>query len=302
MTQDKAKDTANAFAHPEFRAASMPLDGVHDRLSLRDHVVEVEIGAFQAERDMTQRVSFDVVVEVAAPDADLEDDVDRILSYDRLTWAIETELAAQRLNLLETLAERIADRILAEPQALRVFVRIQKLDKGNGKLGVEVVRVPGQGERNNADHANPTVVFLGGETVVATEVQNLLNNTADAPLVIVLDLPVDRPLAVTPTAQRQIDLLAIEQAGWKLSAELTNVSVAATRTELDWAMKTGQTCIWAPSKLVSDAVDAPPEDAGDLAIWFATQWGAKKLIDVGGTLRVTDTNALEIVTVGHSAN
>ncbi|MEE2945842.1 MAG: dihydroneopterin aldolase [Pseudomonadota bacterium] len=302
MTQDKATDTSNAFAHPEFRAASMPLDGVHDRLSLRDHVVEVEIGAFQAERDMTQRVSFDVVVEVAAPDADLEDDVDRILSYDRLTWAIETELAAQRLNLLETLAERIADRILAEPQALRVFVRIQKLDKGNGKLGVEVVRVPGQGEKNSADHARPTVVFMGGEPIVATEVQTLLDNTVDAPLVIVLDLPIDRPQAGSPTAQRQIDLLAIEQAGWKLSAELTNVSVAATRTELDWAMKTGQSCIWAPSKLVSDAVDTPPEDAGALALWFATQWGAKKLIDVGGSLRVSDTNALEIVTVSHSAN
>lgn len=102
----------------------MPMDGVHDRLSLRDHIVEVEIGAFQAERDMTQRVSFDVVVEVAAPKADLDDDVDQILSYDRLTWAIEHELAAERLNLLETLAERIADRILAEPQALIITIGV----------------------------------------------------------------------------------------------------------------------------------------------------------------------------------
>ena len=45
------------------------------------------------------------------------------------------ELAEERLNLLETLAERIADRILHAPQALRVFVRIEKLDRGPGALG-----------------------------------------------------------------------------------------------------------------------------------------------------------------------
>ena len=50
------------------------------------------------------------------------------------------ELNVERLNLLETLAERIADRILIEPQAIRVFVRIEKLDRGPGALGVEIVR------------------------------------------------------------------------------------------------------------------------------------------------------------------
>jgi 7,8-dihydroneopterin aldolase/epimerase/oxygenase len=84
--------------------------------------VEVEIGAFQAERGTTQRVRFDVVVEVRPHPEPLQDDVDRILSYDRITEAIAAELAAERLNLLETLAERVAERILAEPQAMRAFV------------------------------------------------------------------------------------------------------------------------------------------------------------------------------------
>ena len=66
----------SAFDHPEVRAKATAPEGVHDRLSLRDHIVSVEIGAFQAERDMEQRLSFDVVVEVAAPEADLGDDVD----------------------------------------------------------------------------------------------------------------------------------------------------------------------------------------------------------------------------------
>lgn len=292
---------SSAFDHPEHRAASMPMAGVHDRLSLRDHIVEVEIGAFQAERDMTQRVSFDVVVEVAAPEDDLDDDVDRILSYDRLTWAIEHELAAERLNLLETLAERIADRILAEPQALRVFVRIQKLDKGNGKLGVEVVRVPGQGEQSHNDDRNPVVVFLSNAAIGSSALTGVLDALeADAPLVIALDLPETRPQTQSSAAQKQVDLLAIEQSAWQLAAKLEGVSVAATRTELDWVMKTGQRCIWAPSRLVNDATGPVGHTAGEMALWFAEQWSAVKIIDVGGSLPASDTIPVETVTLGHA--
>ena len=75
-----------------------------------------------------------------------DDDVDKVISYDTITEAIEHELAAERVNLLETLAERVAARCLADPRAVRVFVRIEKLDRIPGALGVEIVRsrLPGQ--------------------------------------------------------------------------------------------------------------------------------------------------------------
>lgn len=133
-------DTRLAFAHPSERAAATAGPEPLDRISLRDHIVEVEIGAFQAERGVTQRICFNVVVEVQPLTGPVDDDVDRILSYDRVTEAIAYELSDERLNLLETLAERVADRILLERQAMRVFVRIEKLDRGPGALGVEIVR------------------------------------------------------------------------------------------------------------------------------------------------------------------
>ena len=71
-----------AFAHPSERSEAMAEGEPLDRISLRDHTVEVEIGAFQAERGTTQRVCFNVVVEVRPITAPVEDDVDRILSYD----------------------------------------------------------------------------------------------------------------------------------------------------------------------------------------------------------------------------
>jgi len=103
-----------AFEHPAARASATAPDGPLDRISVRDHVVDVEIGAFQAERGTTQRICFNIVVEVRPMADTLDDDVDRILSYDRVTEAISASLAEERLNLLETLAERIAERILQQ--------------------------------------------------------------------------------------------------------------------------------------------------------------------------------------------
>ena len=101
---------------------------------------QVEIGAFRSERGVTQRIRFNVVLEVSHHTAAEDDDVDKVISYDTITEAIEHELAAERINLLETLAERVAARCLADPRAVRVFVRIEKLDRIPGTLGVEIVR------------------------------------------------------------------------------------------------------------------------------------------------------------------
>ena len=57
-----------------------------------------------------------------------------------------------------------------------------------------------------------------------------------------------------------------------------------TRTELDWAMKNGQICVWAPSKIVLDAVDGPSARASDavaLAAWFAQTFDAKGMLVIG---------------------
>jgi 7,8-dihydroneopterin aldolase/epimerase/oxygenase len=59
--------------------------------------------------------------------------------------------------------------------------------------------------------------------------------------------------------------------------------VVDTRTELDWGMKHGQTCVWAPSKLVLDAVHGPERGASaqHRAHWLAGELGASELLCVG---------------------
>ena len=279
-----------AFAHPSERANATAGSEPLDRISLRDHIVEVEIGAFQAERGVTQRICFNVVVEVRPLTEPVDDDVDRILSYDRVTEAIASELKDERLNLLETLAERVADRILNEPQAVRVFVRIEKLDRGPGALGVEIVRAKDEGwsaDRAFAGATHPELVYLSNAAIASPYLPGWLDQleAIGRPVVICVG-PADTPAPQVPhrMAQRRIDLLAIEQNAWVLAARDDRCVVVETRTELDWAMKNGQTCVWAPSKIVLDAVDTPsaqPRDAVALAAWFAATFDAEEMLVIG---------------------
>jgi dihydroneopterin aldolase len=58
----------------------------------------------------------------------------------------------------------------------------------------------------------------------------------------------------------------------------------STRTELEWARKNGQICVWAPSKIVLDAVDGPsaaPSESVALAAWFAATFEAGEMIVIG---------------------
>lgn len=287
-----SNEIRQAFAHPIERAEA--LEGgpaPRDRISLRDHVTDAEIGAFQAERGTRQRIRFNIVVEVATDAGDAGDDVDRILSYDRLTEAIEAELHAGRLNLLETLAENVALRILAEPQALRVFVRIEKLDRGPGALGVEIVRARDGGatapDQGLVSVPHPHVVFLSNAAIAAPALKGWLDRleAGTAPVILCVGPPDGAaPHAGHPLPQRRIDLLALEQNAWVLAGRDRRCVVVGTRTELDWAMKHNRISVWAPAKMVLDAVDGPsasPRDGLALLAWFARQIEAARLTVIG---------------------
>jgi dihydroneopterin aldolase len=273
-----ASDANGAFAHPEDR-----LPPSADRISLRDHVVSADIGAFQGERGRQQRLRFNVVVELLRDDQPLDDDVDRILSYDRITEAIEAELAAGRLNLLETLAEGVAARILAEPQAARLFLRIEKLDVGPYALGVEIERRKAEAAKAPEDAPPaPLVVYLDNTAIADSGLSQHLDDLIGqgAPLALCVGLPEGvRPQTGHGLTQRRVDLLAIEQNAWVLAARDARCVVVESATEIDWALRRGRVIVWAPSKLVLDHADAPKgSDGQELAQWLAGHIHARALL------------------------
>lgn len=223
--------------------------------------MSVEIGAFQSERGTQQRLRFTLTVDLRNPVIGTEDQVDRIMSYDVLTEAIETALAQQRYNLVETLAERIAAEVLIHPQAARVEVTVEKLDRGPGALGITISR---KAARVAATGLDLPVQILQGNRAAPKD---------DKAWIILPDAP-DLPL---PKARddRRIRLLALDQAAWAL-AERLGLEVAETRTEIDHAIRFARQVIWAPTLLAVDDATAGQTPAS-LGFWLAQKLNAQWL-------------------------
>ena len=111
-----------------------------DRVFVHDLVLDAEIGVYSHEKGVTQRARFSVDIEVASSDQAVEDQITRVLDYDMIITTIKGILAEGHINLVETLADEIAVRCLAHPRAASVRVKIEKLDKEPGAVGVEIVR------------------------------------------------------------------------------------------------------------------------------------------------------------------
>jgi len=120
-----------------------PHASVFDRVFMHDLVLDVEIGVYTNEKGVTQRVRFSVDVELIPATAALNDDIGRAFDYDTIIEGIKDIVARGHINLVETLAEKIARHCLAHPRAARVTVKIEKLDKEPGAVGVEIVRAKG---------------------------------------------------------------------------------------------------------------------------------------------------------------
>lgn len=284
---------STAFDSLEERARDMQSQP-RDRLSLRDYVARVEIGAFGPERGNTQRLRFNIVVEVAPVDRPLADDVDKILSYDVLTGAVDAELQSDRLDLLETLAENIARRLLGESPALRVFVRIEKLDRGPFALGVEIVRDKSEETSAPRQRRAPRLVFVSHAAISTRYLNGWLDQLgADgSPLVLVADSPAEPfPSTFDTTADRRIALLALDQMAWALAAQNSELEVMGSRTELEWALSNSQWVVWAPSKLVLDNTATPFDGevtATALLPWVAERLGAQEIVAIGADIEATD--------------
>ena len=83
---------------------------------------------------------------------------------------------------------------------------------------------------------------------------------------------------------RRIALLSIEQNAWVLASKDDRCVVVGSKTELDWAIKHNELCVWAPSKMVLDATQPPKGPVSDtlgLALWLGHSLNAKHVMAIG---------------------
>lgn len=112
-----------------------------DHIFVRDFRLQTLIGFHRRERVVPQTVRFDLEIGIANNAVFTSDRVADCIDYSKVTARIR-EVCSEHVNLVETLAERVARLILEEFGAAWVKVSIAKLGilKDVGLVGVTVER------------------------------------------------------------------------------------------------------------------------------------------------------------------
>lgn len=93
------------------------------RVFVRGLKVEAEVGVYAHERGMTQPLIVDVELDVTTVRAE---HLSQTVNYETIATAASDLAAEGHVELVETFAEQLAERCLADPRVTRARVRVEK--------------------------------------------------------------------------------------------------------------------------------------------------------------------------------
>jgi 7,8-dihydroneopterin aldolase/epimerase/oxygenase len=97
-----------------------------DRIALRGVRAHAHHGVYAFERERGQLFSVDAVLEVDMRAAAAGDDLGKTVNYADLAQKLHAVLTGEPVNLLETLAQQLADVCLADPLVDAVDITVHK--------------------------------------------------------------------------------------------------------------------------------------------------------------------------------
>ncbi len=132
------RNLANRVAAPEADRSEAPTY----RIFVRDLDLKCIIGVHDFEKRAPQRIRVNLDLRVRENRDAIEDRLANVLSYEDVISGIKALSANGHINLIETLAERIAGLCLEDQRVSHVAVRVEKLDVDPdvGGVGVEIER------------------------------------------------------------------------------------------------------------------------------------------------------------------
>ena len=97
-----------------------------DTVSIRDLRVSTVIGVYDWERETEQTLVFAVEMPADVAKAAVNDDISDTLDYSAVAQAVKTIVTDGKFQLIETAAERVAQRLLADHGLAWVRVEVAK--------------------------------------------------------------------------------------------------------------------------------------------------------------------------------
>ncbi len=109
---------------------------------VRDLTLKAMLGVHDFEKLEPQRVIINVDLTVRERNDPLEDDIHKVVSYEKVVDHIKAIVADGHVHLVETLAEMIAEKSLENPHVVAARVRVEKPDifPEARSVGVEIER------------------------------------------------------------------------------------------------------------------------------------------------------------------
>jgi dihydroneopterin aldolase len=99
---------------------------VPDLIAVRGLTAHAHHGVYALERERGQTFRVDAVLELDTAPAAAGDDLGRTVNYAELAQSLHAVLTGEPVDLLETLAQRLADVCLADPRVDAVEITVHK--------------------------------------------------------------------------------------------------------------------------------------------------------------------------------
>ena len=113
-----------------------------DTVSIRDLRVSTVIGVYDWEREIEQALIFSVDMAADVAKAAARDDIADTLDYSAVAQTVKTVVIEGRFQLIETAAERVAERLIADYGLDWVRIEVVKPIPSEGYTAVIAIERP----------------------------------------------------------------------------------------------------------------------------------------------------------------
>ena len=129
-----------------FETKSKPLFDALNKSRLvfiRDLEIDAIVGVFPHEKNAAQRIVINAELRVSDDISEIDDKLENVVCYASVIDLIKSICAVGHVNLLETLAEKIAAKALVNRRILAIRIAIEKPDIFDdcGAVGIVIERV-----------------------------------------------------------------------------------------------------------------------------------------------------------------
>ena len=110
------------------------------KILIKDLVLKMLIGIHNFEKKKKQRVKFNLIINIDQNLIPNDKDLKSIVNYEQVIKTIMKITSRKHYPLLETLAEKIFDKLFENMRIKKILLRIEKLDviKNTTSVGIEL--------------------------------------------------------------------------------------------------------------------------------------------------------------------